>query len=65
MQCAETGQTSPQFHTVKQTAELLKISQSGLYRLMRLGVVRAIQVGRLKRIPACEIDRLANSNRSN
>lgn len=57
------GQSAPQFFTVAQTAELLKISQSGLYKLIRLGVVRAVQVGGLKRVPAAELDRIANSNR--
>lgn len=56
------GQVSPQFYTVAQTAEVLKISRSGLYRLMRLGIIRAIKVGGLRRVPAGELDRLANSN---
>ena len=55
-------QSERHFYTVAQTAEMLRISRNGLYRLIRKGVIRAAQVGGLKRVPASELDRLANAH---
>lgn len=57
-----TGLNRTHFYTVAQTAEMLKISRNGLYRLIRAGTIKAIWIGGLKRVPASELDRLANSN---
>lgn len=62
MQHSMIGNSTPQFYTVAQTAELLKISRSGLYRLLRLSIIRGVRVGGLLRVPATELNRIANSS---
>jgi excisionase family DNA binding protein len=48
-----------QFFTVREAADLLKVSRSGMYQLLKAGIVRAIRLGRLRRIPASEICRIS------
>ena len=56
--------TEPQrFYTLKEAAELLKLSRSGLHRLVQYGVINAIYLGRVRRIPAAELSRLANQHK--
>jgi excisionase family DNA binding protein len=52
-----------QFYTLKETADLLKLSRSGLHRLIQSGVIKAIYLGRRRRIPAAEIFRLAKQRK--
>ena len=44
--------------TVQQVAELLALSRSTVYNLMERGDLRYAKIGRSRRIPSAEVDRL-------
>jgi len=42
--------------TAQELAEILHVSKSYAYELIRLGKIRHVQMGRLKRVRQCHID---------
>lgn len=49
------------FYRVEEAAGILKISKSGLYRLLQCGDVKAVRLGRSIRIPTTELTRLSQT----
>lgn len=47
------------FYTVAEAAVILKVSRSGLYRLLQSRKIQSVYLGRLRRIPSSELARLA------
>ena len=43
-------------YTVKEASELLSLSRAHLYRLLDLGLIASIHIGRARRITATQID---------
>lgn len=41
-----------------EAARLLGLSRSGIYNLMRRGELRTVNIGRVRRVPVSELDRL-------
>jgi excisionase family DNA binding protein len=49
--------------TIDQAADALGLSRSGLYRLLRSGELRAVTVGRRKRVRVCALNEYLEGNR--
>jgi excisionase family DNA binding protein len=45
-------------YTLKEAAALLRVSYITAYRMVRSGKLRAVQIGKLWRVPVSEIERL-------
>lgn len=48
----------PEFYTVREFAELLKLTEKAIRANIRAGTIRAVKIGKVHRIPSTEIDRL-------
>ncbi|REJ91098.1 MAG: DNA-binding protein [Planctomycetota bacterium] len=48
--------------TVREAAELLRLGRSTLYNLMDRGLLAYVKIGRARRIPPSEIERLVNAS---
>lgn len=51
------------FHTIKETCELLKISESTFHRWKRDGILRVVGKGAVVRVPQDEIERMLLNSR--
>jgi excisionase family DNA binding protein len=51
-----TTQTPRQLLTVERAAETLSIGRTAMFALIKSGEVESVRVGRLRRVPADEID---------
>lgn len=56
-----TSDGDERFYKVQEAAGILKLSRSGLYRLLQYGDVKAVRLGRSIRIPATELTRLSQT----
>ena len=48
----------PKYYTVKEVAEIMKVSEKTVRNWIKWGRIKAIKIGRQWRIPAEEIDNL-------
>ena len=55
---SETGRKRPAVLTVKEFAELVKISKATTYRLIQTGKIRTVDALQTKRIPTTEVFRV-------
>lgn len=51
----------PRLLTIPNAAKQLSVSRGMLYNLMERGDLAYVKIGRARRIPVCEIDRLINA----
>lgn len=51
---------NPIIYTVEETAEVLKISRTKVFALIRNGVLRSVKIGGSRRIPARAIEEYVN-----
>ena len=61
MQNSEVIHSIPEFLTVKELQELLRVSKGTAYRLVQDGEIKAKVVGRQWRIPRKEFERYAST----
>ncbi|WP_079631878.1 helix-turn-helix domain-containing protein [Mycobacteroides abscessus] len=59
---AESVSDSPKLYRVEEAAKQLSISRAHLYALIRSGEVSAVKLGRSRRIPKAEVERLIKGN---
>jgi excisionase family DNA binding protein len=48
----------PEFYTVREFAELLKMAEKTVRANINAGVIKAVKIGKCHRIPVEEVDRL-------
>ena len=58
-----TVATEPEFYTVKEVADRLRVSAKTIYRLVERGELRAIRLGDVYRIPREEFEALRRGER--
>lgn len=58
-------ETTPAFYDINTFAYLTSKSRSGIYDLLRRGLVRCVVIGSDRRIPASELDRLLKEGAPN
>lgn len=57
-----TEHLAPEIYTLKQACEYLRIHRSTGYRMIRMGQLRTIHVGRVHRVTSLELERIAAQN---
>lgn len=60
MSIAERGPARPSFYTAAETAEILRLDESTLYRHLRSGSFPGVKIGGRYVVPSAVIDRLVD-----
>jgi excisionase family DNA binding protein len=48
----------PEFYTPDELAALLRVTPQAIYNWIREGLITSVKIGRVRRIPATEVERL-------